>query len=315
LRLPRPPSVPIVVGVTIVFLGVVLALSAFDARSTTISLNATSETFSFVTSASTATSEVLLRELAWNSGPVEVELPDGAVVTTEYFRLGGGPIALPPLPLPGDAQLTIRASGDRDYTILFSAGPETIEFVLPPGGVIDAGDGVRRAVGSADPLVRVRGIEGSFHVSGATVRRERLVESMPIRNFAFWREAAGRNDDVLLSTMRAGLLVMESVGGRRIDLREGEPFAAGRFDGILRSVAVGGDGVEIQLDGRAHGLRSGYARQTRSLMPSVLDHLIAIPEVKALLAVIAVLVGSSIPFRGKEQNASSRESSGRGVQR
>lgn len=296
-RLRRPPAVPTILALLLVVFGLVLALSAWEVASTRVSLNVSAETVSFVTEAPALTGQILLRDLAWNSSEVEVVLPDGETLRTDYFQLPGHPVALPPLRLPEGAEVTVWATGvDGRVSLLVSNGGSELALALPPGALIDLGEEEARVAEGLDPVLRVLGVTGWFHVTGTATRRERIAESIPVSSVSFWREAAGRQGSPILSTVRQGLLVLEDVGGRRIELREGEPLALGRIEGVLRSAALEQGLVNIQLDGRARDVRSGYTDSARSLMPSRLDRLMGIPEVKAMLAVIAVLLGSSIPF-------------------
>ncbi|HEX6049129.1 MAG TPA: hypothetical protein VFZ21_07670 [Gemmatimonadaceae bacterium] len=299
-RLRRPPTVSGVLSAVLVLIGVVLALTALEVRSTRISINASAESVSFLTAGATRTSEVLLRDLAWTSQPVQLTLPDGEVVETPYFRVSGGPMTLPSLGLADSTEVTVKADGeDGRYTFALTSAVAELVLALPANVTVDVGDGRPRHITVADPSISVRGIGGPLFISGTSAQRDRFAEGMSVRRVSFWREAADESSP-LLSTLRKGLLVLDDVGGRQLTLREGEPLVIPSIDGVLRSAALTDALVEIQADGRARGLRSGYTTDARSLMPNVLDWLMSIPAVKAILAVIAVLMGSSIPVRRKE---------------
>ena len=302
-RLQRPPTWSGALSAVLVLIGVVLALTLFDVRSTRVSINVSAESVSFLTAGATRTSEVLLRDLAWTSQPVQVTLPNGEVVETPYFRISGVPVALPALELADSTEVTVRADSDGGrYTFALTSAVPEIVLALPAHATVDVGDGNPRRVTVADPTIRVRGVGGPLFISGISAQRDRFAEGIAIRRVSFWREAADEASP-LLSTLRTGVLVLDDVGGRQIDLREGEPLAIRSIDGVLRSAALADALVEIQADGHVRGLRSGYTDEARSLMPSVLDRLVSIPAVKAVLAVIAVLVGSSIPIRRKEESS------------
>ena len=299
-RLWRPLTVSRVLSAVLVLIGVVLALTALEVRSTRISINASAESMSFLTAGAARTSEVLLRDLAWTSQSVQLTLPDGEVVETPHFRISGGPVTLPSLELADSTEVTVTADDENGrYTFALTIAVPEMVLALPPNVTVDVGDGRPRRITAVDPTMSVRGIGGPLFISGTSAQRDRFAEGMSVRRVSFWREAADESSP-LRSTLRKGLLVFDDVGGRQIDLREGEPLVIPSIDGVLRSAALTNALVEIQADGRASGLRSGYTTDARSLMPNVLDWLMSIPAVKAVLAVIAVLMGSSIPVRRKE---------------
>ena len=266
-----------------------------------ISLDASSEYVAVGVAGPARTNEVALHDLAWNSRAwVTVTLPDGTTRETNYFDVAGGPVTVPGVTLPEGAQFTVSA-GDEEgrYTIMYARSAAALELFLAPGVTVGFGDGVRHPVGTSGgetPGLRLEGVAGPVYLSGRVPAGERLVEAIPVRTLDFWTPATDRGPDVRLSTIRDGRLLLQDGAGKQIDLAEGEPIAFRELDGFLRAAVLDDGQVRVYFDGQARGIRSGYTARARSLMPSLLDWLVNIPWVKAVLALLAALIGSAIPL-------------------
>lgn len=270
--------------------GTIVTLDTLDVRSTSLSANITAELASVQVGSPGSTGQILLRGMDWFGDPLRFKLPAADTAETAYLSLEGGPFTLPSLRVDEGAVLTITSiGGAASYELLASGAPQRVEVLLPPGSVVDAGDGRPETY---EDRVRSLILEGGawFRVAGIAVRRERFLEGIDIRGLSFWREAS-ETRDARLSMLREGLLVLDDVDGRRIELREGEPLELEGVDGTLRSLVLDDGLVRVQFDGRVGGIRSGYAPDARSLMPTRLERLTHLSSARAMLAVLTIAVG------------------------
>jgi hypothetical protein len=286
----------------------VLLLSAIELRRVDVSLNVSADFADLVVAAPAQTNELVFADLIW-TGDARITPPGGAARAVSHFEItpAAGPveetgrITLAAVPLAADARFTVRADPAADrYTITFDRGAGPMEIFVPAGAAVafDTGEIYRNANDIPERIV-LDEFAGPIVLTGTRPpTRGRLAELLPVRALDFWDVmSAGGNGEARISTVRGGLLVIEGGGGRRVDLREGEPLVLGAVDGLLRSIALEDAAVRVQYDGPAEGIRSGYTERARSLMPSRLDWLTNIPWVKAALAIIAVFIGSALPRR------------------
>jgi hypothetical protein len=290
---------------------VILFLSWLPIRWTWISLNISAGLVDIKLSESMRINELLVKDLSWNSSEkVSIILPNGESYEKDYFDLVGGPdgepITISPIGLEANTILGIQTSKVKNrFTACFYTIDSTVELGLSPGVTIGFGEDMRDSIEGEPPRLIIQNVAKAnpVYISWQLVGKERLVEAVTVDGMSFWQEVANRGRGLNLSTVQNGLLVLEEKGGKRIDLREGEPITFRKLNGMLRSLVLEDSGVRVVFDGMARDIRTGYAGHSRSLMPTILDWLINIPWIKALLSFFAVLIASSLPLfnRGEKR--------------
>jgi hypothetical protein len=93
------------------------------------------------------------------------------------------------------------------------------------------------------------------------------------------------------SAILTGSLSFESIGGKTQALRSYEQLRLKEFNGIIRSIDVCQNGLNLRFAGTVHGMTLGYGQNKRSLMPSWLDWLQAQHGLWLLWGTTAYLVG------------------------
>ena len=99
-----------------------------------------------------------------------------------------------------------------------------------------------------------------------------------------------------VSTVAAGVLILEELGDRRHELRSGEHLQVVVQSATIERLAVAADGVALRLRGTAHMLAAGGPGNTQNLMPRWIEWLRTQQEVVLFGGVMAYLFGLLMAF-------------------
>lgn len=309
-------------GAALLLAGVLL-LSAIEVRQTRISANIHSGLLDIELSQQNRLNPLLFKDLTWTASAL-LQLPDGSRQAIRRFQIeqdtrrpgGSDPISLRHIEIPEKGRLRISSeSVDNRYILEIDRAVSPIRMIIPVGAAVQfepAGnmidlDNLQTYKNTSENFQQILITEYSNQITiSGTLEKEMeyLAEVLPVIHFGFWKiKNETSPNEVRLSTVHGGLLILEEQDGKRIDFWEGEPILFSGVDGILRTLILKDSAIQFQFDGYVDGIVSGYRDESRSLMPSLLGWLINIPWVKALLALLGVLLGVSIPIIGRKKNA------------
>lgn len=203
--------------------------------------------------------------------------PDGGnpgAITLAQVRLpAGARVSVAPTEVPG--QFRLRLNGGPEIggprVELSLRGTVDLEGDQIAAERIDFGRSPKRAV-----LVPGGG-EIELFVTPADPRRNAVAPQLGAAELALFRieESVGTGRSIVrrVSTVRSGALYLESLDGRRIDLRPGEGLRFERSRGLIRTLELADGEVGLRFNGEVGGMTTGSGERRRSLMPTWLDWL------------------------------------------
>jgi hypothetical protein len=309
VNLSAPQWIFLYLTLTLAALALFLLLHSWPVGRTAVDLIVEAELVQFRLGDQPAATAPALADEVEAVGPARVEgsAPPFAVEAPPRLRVvrpaGAPPLTLRPLDLPAGAAVTLRRLADRDggVEIMVRPGVEAAVMSRAPAPW-DAGAASADGEGQAARMFRV-GPPATQTVIRARLAEDRysLVEPVMIAGLSFTDVAGENGEPKLFSSIRAGSVRFEEVGGKERALRSRETLQFAAVSGYLRLVEIGGGTLRVEFSGEVSDMRTGLTGSTRSLMPSQLERLAADSRVTGVLALVlglfSILTGLSSLYK------------------
>jgi hypothetical protein len=297
-ELPPPKQrwrVPAVLVGTLAVASVLLFVHLPEAE---IELDVQADQVGFVLAEAQVVSEVMSVAALGVSGLAETRLPrvrdrEARTVSAESgmgsdIRLtaeaeGGhrGSLTLPALTLPAGTRVWVSLT-DVPHQYHLSLRGQSPDLRVDVHGRVRVGFAgappEEMDVASPRPIVlRTRGEEVDLEIAFADPPPPILIAQLGVRDLSFVSvqelQSPERSLVRTLSTVRSGVLYIESLNGQSYTLRPGERLRFGASHGEIRRLHLGDDHLGLRFHGWVRDMTSGSTESRRSLMPTLLEWL------------------------------------------
>ena len=223
--------------------------------------------------------------------PDEIARPAGALSAVRISTVAGadgrqqtGSIVVDRFDVPADTRVWIsRTSAPRQYRItLRSDRPEPISIHVDVTGALafaPAGAASTLTTFKAPQPVQISSTSGSLDLEvtlapGTQVPRWQQIEARGVRAYQVQDDQKSDRPMVRpLSTLLAGSIFFESLGGNERKLRTGEMVRFASAVGTLLTLDLRDDGIAATFQGDVKGMTVGAGDHPRSIMPSLVTWL------------------------------------------
>lgn len=214
-------------------------------------------------------------------GPTADALRGATALSLAAEGEGAGSLTLEPLVAPAGTRVGVGVDAFASrYRLALLDQPATLGIGLHGALMLRLPDAAPRRVDFPDPRsIEVRTNPERTVVELDLPARQR---ALFVSNLVVNRLDLSRIDELVTpertllrrsSTIRSGAIYLESLGGRKRELRAAEQLRFGAVDGEVRELVLADDGIALRFHGHVREMTIGYGDSNRSLMPTYLEWL------------------------------------------